>query len=378
MAGREEVGAAAEDSVSGPGSMQMRRSNSVMVARAAILLLFSLLTLGVVARADETEQTTPHPETGKEARWLAIGFLTFGDLYAVGSHHLPEAEDDVGFWVRRVYLTFGATLSKHFLARLRFEANQEGDFEGSAFTVDFKDVYLRWSIGRHRLFAGLAPTPTFNFIEEVWGLRYLEKTPLDLQGIPSRDTGIAAHGPLFMDGWVSYRAMVGTGADYGKETGEGQKSMGAVTLGEDRAWTLDVYLDFQELPGATDWTTYQVFGAYRHSAGRVGVQYSYQDREEDPRLEVASAFGLVELSRMAGLIGRVDRLLEPSPKGNDIPYLPFDPTARATLLIAGIELRLHQFLKLTPNVEVILYDDPDEGEKPKDDFLMRLTYYFHI
>ncbi len=355
----------------------MRSSNSVMNARGAILLLFGLLTFGVVASADETEQTSPHPETGKEVRWLAIGFLTFGDLYAVGSHHLPEAEGDVGFWVRRVYLTFDATLSKHFLARLRFEANQEGDFQGSAFTVDLKDVYLRWSIGRHRLFAGLSPSPTFSFIEEVWGLRYLEKTPLDLQGIPSRDTGIAAHGPLFLDGWVSYRAMVGSGNDFGKETGEGQRLMGAVTLGEDRAWTLDVYLDSQELPGATDRTTYQVFGAYRHPGGRVGVQYSYQDREEDPRLEVASAFGLVELSRKVGLLARVDRLLEPSPKGNDIPYLPFDPTARATLLIGGVELRLHRFFKLTPNVEVILYDNPAEGEKPKDDFLARLTYYLH-
>ena len=32
---------------------------------------------------------------------------------------------------------------------------------------------------------------------------------------------------------------------------------------------------------------------------------------------------------------RIDRLLEPSPRGDGIAYIPFDPRARATMSLAG-------------------------------------------
>ena len=38
-----------------------------------------------------------------------------------------------------------------------------------------------------------------------------------------------------------------------------------------------------------------------------------------------------------GLVGRIDRLIEPSPRGNDIDYIPFDPSAPATLYLAAFE-----------------------------------------
>jgi hypothetical protein len=247
-----------------------------------------------------------------------------------------------------------------------------------AFTADFKDVYLQWSVARQNILVGLSWAPTFDLIERIWGYRHLERTPLDVQGVPSRDTGIAANGPLNQSGRLRYRAMLGTGADFGKETGEGQKFMGAITWGGAKSgWLFDVYGDFQELPESTDRRTFQVFSAYQGEGGRLGLQYTYQDREEDPRLELASTFGVVDLSPKVSFVGRVDRLFAPSPKGNDIDYLPFDPNAKATLFIAGVEFRLHRYVSLMPNVEFILYDEPDNGVKPKNDFLIRLTFYFH-
>ena len=55
----------------------------------------------------------------------------------------------------------------------------------------------------------------------------------------------------------------------------------------------------------------------------------------------------------------------------------WNPNATATLLIAAIELRLNRYSSLLPNVEVILYDQPETGDKPKDDFFIRLTFHVH-
>ncbi len=311
----------------------------------------------------------------------ALSALAFGDLYDIPRNHLPDADGDTSGWIRRIYLTFDNTFSDRFFTRFRLEGNQDGNFTSpdfDEFDVDFKDVYLRWSIERHRLYFGLSPTPTFDLFDRVWGYRHLERSPLDVQGLPSRDNGIAAHGPLTQGDRWKYRAMIGSGADFGKETGEGQKLMGAITWENEGGWLVDVYADHQRLPGATDRTTFQVFGAYRQANSRFGLQYAYQDRQEDPRLELASAFGVVDLSPKVSLIGRIDHLFAPSPRGDDTPYLPFSPDAKADLLIAALEWRLNQYVSLLPNVESILYDDSSAGQQPEDDLLLRLTFYFHI
>lgn len=346
-----------------------------------------VMGLAMVSGVDAAGQSPPASQEAvaekasegpEETKILNIHGLVFGDFYGVPSHHLPEADGDVSTWVRRVYTTFDARFNDKLFARLRFEANQAGDFENRDFTADFKDVYLRWSLGRHDVFFGLQPTATIDFADQLWGYRHLEKTPLDLQGVPARDTGIGAHGPLNKSGKLSYRVMVGSGNTWGKETGEGDKFQAALHFGGDEGWLVDLYGDYQRLPGATDWTTFQVLVGYRRPGARVVLQYAYQDREDDPRLEVASAYGVVDVARTISIIGRVDRLLAPSPKGNDIDYLPFDPSAKATLLIGAAEFRFGRNVSVMPNVETILYDDPPDGPKPANDVLLRLTLYLHL
>ncbi len=41
--------------------------------------------------------------------------------------------------------------------------------------------------------------------------------------------------------------------------------------------------------------------------------------------------------------------MEPSPKGDNISYIPFDPSSRATIFLAGFEYRLSDILCITPN-----------------------------
>jgi hypothetical protein len=134
---------------------------------------------------------------------VRIGGLLFGDLYHVDSHHTDEGNGASGAVLRRGYLTFDVDFSANWFSRLRFEANQAGEFETYTFDVDVKDLYVGRKLGRHRLLLGLSPTPTFDLIDSMWGFRYLARSPLDLQGVASRDTGVSVKGPLNAAGTLS-------------------------------------------------------------------------------------------------------------------------------------------------------------------------------
>lgn len=306
------------------------------------------------------------------------GGLLFGDLYYVASHHTEKGEGAAGLVLRRGYLTFDVDPNSRWFGRLRFELNQSGKFETYSFDLDFKDLYAGMKLGRHRVLVGLSPSLTFDLIESIWGLRYLARTPMDMQGVASRDTGISAKGPLNASGTLSYRTMIGSDLDFSSKSGDGWKWMGALVLKPWPHWTFDLYADYEWLSGNSDRTTFQIFAGYETDNLRWGFQYSHQDRQEDPRLELASTFIVAKMNDRTAVIGRVDRLMEPSPKGNDISYLPFDPTARATMLIGGLEFQLTQYLIMTPNTVVTIYDMNDQGIKPKTDFHLRLTLFLNF
>jgi hypothetical protein len=201
---------------------------------------------------------------------------------------------------------------------------------------------------------------------------------MDLQGVPSRDTGISAKGPFNGAGTFGYRVMVGSGADFGNESGDGLIYMGALGWTPNDRWTTDLYLAYEEQPGSTDRTTFQLFAGYQTGTFRWGAQYSHQDRQDDPRLELASVFGVQNLGRKSAVIGRIDRLMEPSPRGDNISYLPFDPTSRATMFLVGYECKVTKHFRVTPNTVITAYDRNDEGEVPKTDVHLRLTLFLDL
>ncbi|UCH83546.1 MAG: hypothetical protein JSW50_13990 [Candidatus Latescibacterota bacterium] len=304
-----------------------------------------------------------------------MGGLLFGDIYHVVSHHTDAGDGATGFVIRRGYLTFDADVTDSWYGRLRFELNQSGEFETYTFELSFKDLYAGWKVGRQRILFGLSPTPTFDLIESIWGFRYLVRTPMDLQGVASRDTGISAKGPINGSGTVSYRAMGGAGLQFGNETGDGKKWMGAIAWQPRPQWTFDLYLDYERLDGPTDRATVQVFAGYKTEKLRWGIQYSHQDRQKEPRLQLASGFVVRRVGSKITLVGRVDRIFEPSPRGDNIAYLPFDPSAPATFFIGGVEFRIWPYLYITPNTVVTTYDENDDGVRPKTDFHLRLTFF---
>jgi hypothetical protein len=306
---------------------------------------------------------------------VSAGGLLFGDFYAVPSHHSAQGDGAAGLVVRRGYLTFNARYSENWFGRLRFELNQSGEFETYDFEVSTKDLYVGGNIGRQKLLVGLSPTPTFDLIESIWGARYLARTPMDLHGVASRDTGVALKGPINESGTFGYRVMWGSKINIGSESDDQPKLMAAISWKPAPNWILDFYTDHEGRDGPADRTTIQGFAGYQTKELAWGIQYSNQDRENDKPLELASTFIRSLLKEKVILIGRIDRLFEPSPKADNISYLPYDPTAKATTLFAGVEFQTSPHFFFTPNIVYTRYDENDEGYRPKSDLHLRLTLF---
>ncbi len=121
------------------------------------------------------------------------------------------------------------------------------------------------------------------------------------------------------------------------------------------------------------------FLAYQGAHGRIGLQYVYQMRhvEEGPAVEIngLSVFGSMAVTRKVNGFLRFDRLFDPNPDGAGIPYIPFDPTAKSSLFIGGLEFQPHEQVHVMPNVEVVLYDAVG-GVRPDTDVIPRLSFYF--
>ena len=309
---------------------------------------------------------------------LRLGGLVFGDLYHVAEHHSAAGDGATGAVVRRGYLTANFDAGAHWSGRARIEINQDGEFETYTFDARLKDLYLARALGGQDLVIGLSSTLTFDLIEATWGARYLMRTPLDLQGVASRDTGVKLQGPLTRSGLFGYRAMVGSGLEYANQGGGGDKLMAALTWFPSATLYVDVYADHEQRPGRTDRRTWQVFAGQETDRLRWGLQYSNQDRQDDPPLELASVFLVSGLRDDFSLLVRVDRLLEPSPRGDAIAYVPFDPRARATMSLAGLEYRVTKVFRMTPNVIWTTYDRDADGVRPDDDLHLRLTFFLDL
>ena len=316
-------------------------------------------------------------------RWRTSGYV-FGDFYWVAKNHRKNLEDRNGFWVRRMYLTFDRNLTESLATRIRFEANSPGDFTSSAkLEPFFKDLYIRWRKNAHDVYLGISPTPTWNVLEGIWGYRSVEKTPLDLQRFGrSRDFGVSFRGALDSERKVRYHAMIANGSSTKGETNAGKKVMGALAFYPTNSFLFEVYADYEDRPGDTDRSTYQAFTAFTSDRGRVGLQAVRQRRDvtgaEALDLDVASVFGVFELTDTLNLFTRYDRMLDPNPDGDNISYIPFDQAVKANFALFGVDVEISESLNLIPNVEWVFYDESSLRSRPDQDVIPRVTFFWRF
>ena len=267
-------------------------------------------------------------------------------------------------------------------------ANSNGKLAGGALTPFVKDAYLRWNLhGRQALVLGIQPSLTFDYIESIWGLRHIEKAPLDLYRMDSsRDTGVTLSGPMNETQTLKYAAQFGNESGNNAETDKFKGYRFATRYETNPGFTAELMLAQFNRTKDADRTTAQVFAGYRGRKGRAGVQYSFQKRRAaagttsaDVDLDVISGFGVFDVKRQkASIFARVDRFADPCADCSGIDYLPIDTKEAFTLTIAGVEYYIHPSVRFSPNVEWVTYSTPSASTatKPKDDVVGRLTFYW--
>jgi hypothetical protein len=330
-------------------------------------------------------QSAPPQDTPKPA--YKISGLVFGDYYAFPAHHLEKWEGQHGWWFRRAYFTYDHTFTPVLTSRLRLEMNGNGKLAGGALTPYVKDAYLRWTpMGKQAITIGMQPSLTFDFLESVWGLRHIEKTPLDLyRWDSSRDTGISLAGPINASQSLKYAVQYGNESGSNAEADELKGYRASLRYDTNPGFSLEgLFAHFNRADNA-DRVTAQVFAAYRGARGRAGAQYSFQRRrsaarspETDTDMRVASVFGVVDLQpKKTSAFGRIDRHVDPCTDCAAVDYLPMDSSAPFTLVMAGVDHAIHPSIRFSPNVQWVSYSRPDATtQAPAADLAVRLTFYW--
>ncbi len=299
-------------------------------------------SVALIPEAAQVVVPTPDQDTPKSDPGIKISGLVFGDFFWMAANHSEVLKDRNGFWFRRIYLTFDKAMTERLDMRLRFEMNSAGDFSSDQRLEPFaKDVWARWKFtDQHQVYLGLSPTPTMNVVDEIWSYRFLEKSLLDLQRIgATRDLGVAFRGSLGSEQKVRYHLMFGNGSNTRGELDRGKGTTASLGFYPNDSWVLEFYGDYNRLPVGADRNTYSAFLAYKRDWGRVGIQYAHQERKglSPVSLDLMSVFGFFHLSPKLTFIGRYDRMFDPNPEGSNIPYIPFDPTAKFHFFLTGID-----------------------------------------
>jgi hypothetical protein len=314
-----------------------------------------------------------------------ISGLVYGDGYYFAASHRPEVDGANGFWLRRVYFTYDHTLSKAFAVRVRLEANSKGDFRSSGVNNAYvKDAYLRWTGGAHSVTFGMAATQNIDFVDTFQGYRSVEKSPFDLyRWDSSRDLGLLVQGGYGAGRRTSLSLQLGNGSGTGSEVDRSKAIRGQIAHRFGTGLVLEAYADWQDRPEGRDVSTLEAFAGWQEKAWRASLQVGRQVRRRtaadgsDLALDFVSAFAAWQLSPRIGVLGRVDRNLDPIPGGETIDYMPFAETAKSTFVVAGVDVTLAKPVHLIPNLEMTVYDDPVAGpQAPASDVVSRLTLFF--
>ena len=263
--------------------------------------------------------------------------LMFGDYYYVLAHHDEAVENNNGFWLRRIYFTYDNTLTDKIAMRFRLEMNSPGDFKTSTTLIPFvKDAYLTAKIGKHTLMLGLIGTPLYDTLDEYWGYRPMEKTPIDLFKFGnSREFGVGLKGALDAKNKLTYTVVFGNGAGLKSETDRGKAVYGRLNFQPTPSLFLEA---LRRLHRHGQRQLGQHPAGLRRREGRLGPErpqlraaQRQAGRESSSDLKFISLFGVFKISPKLDLVGRYDRLLDPNPNGSKIDYIPMANNAKANV-----------------------------------------------
>ncbi|MCG9132951.1 hypothetical protein J5I95_14835 [Candidatus Poribacteria bacterium] len=311
-----------------------------------------------------------------------------GDYYYVPRSHHGELEERNGFQYRRVYFTYDKGLSSEFSTRFRLEMNGKSFPTARQATSKLepflKHGYLKWepSGWRTNIYFGLSGTPTWRNVEKVWGYRSVAKTVLDLQKMgSSADFGVALQGDIDASNLISYHLMIANGTGTRAEIDKNKKISFSLAAKPITGVTLEGYIDRENAADLGKWHTLQGFLGYQQERFRFGIQLANQTRQQADvdtlNILASSVFGAVQLlEKKVWAFARFDRLFDPNPNAETIPYIPFDNTARSNMILVGLDWAPTEAVHIIPNLIFVFYDKPDNIDKPDETIMPRLTVFF--
>lgn len=320
--------------------------------------------------------------------------LMFGDWYWVQGHHTGKYKGQNGLQFRRINFSYDYDIDEEFSARFRLEAaNDDFTKAAAAMTPFVKDAFLKWKFQpTHGALFGLSASPTWDEIEEFWGYRSVEKTPLDLQKWGgSRDLGIALRGHFDPEKQFGYHVMTGNGSDTKQETNKTKKVYLALDAKPIGGFYVQAYGDYETNKSVTPGSsvgTYQIFGGWKTGRGRVGLQYAHQWRGvtggPDKHLNLVSVFGVAKLTERWSALARWDYHMDYNPDLAGVSYFGFSgagntnvTNAKNTLLVFGADYsRAEGKVHVIPNVEIFTFGRNDAGFRPASVVMPKLTVLF--
>ena len=351
------------------------RKVSLILAAAMILSLFPAVASAQFA-----------PETGSIKGYMV------NEYYFTLDHNSGDMDEGGikgrhGLWFRRIYFTYGNALTDNVKMRLRLEMNSTSDlFSSESLTPFVKDAYLDIKLGGGNLVIGMQGPPSYAQVEDIWGWRPLEKTPLDLyKWQSSRDMGITYKGGTNL----IYRFMFGQDSSNKSETNNGKKIYGALGY-KSGGLFVEAMAQYERDKEADDDVIFQGFGAYQGDWGRVGLQYahrSYTPENLDALLyNVASAFAVLKAGDKLEVIARCDMNFgdgyKTGFKGSGVAYVPFANNHEFSFLLAAVSWNAYKNVWVIPNIKMAMYktndllDSTAGYEKPANDVYAYMTLYF--
>ncbi|MFC2166165.1 hypothetical protein ACFLT2_14350, partial [Acidobacteriota bacterium] len=299
------------------------------------------------------------------------GYMAAEYYYNI-DHHSGSMDDGGimgrhGFWFRRIYFTYNNTLSDAVKMRLRLEMNSTSNlFSASTLVPYVKDAYLSWKFaGSSSLIAGIQSPPSFNQVEEFWGYRPLEKTPLDLyRWTSSRDFGISLKG----GNTTVYHVMYANGSSNKSEDNNGKKLFGSLGYKSGGIFVEGMAQYERAKSNGDDDIILQAFGGYTGDWGRVGLQYAYRDYKNNSddtnyKYNIASLFVIFKPSEKVDLIGRWDYNFgdgyKSSFSGEKIDYIPFANNHEFNWVLVAVSWQAHKNVWLIPNIKFASYSKND-------------------
>ena len=315
--------------------------------------------------------------------------LMFGDYYLFNSDNVTAFNQQHGFWFRRIYFTYDRTFSPSLSTRFRIEVNSNGKMTSPAAAINpyVKDAWVKWAyLGKHQVTIGIQPTATLDYLDALFGLRHIEKTPVDLYRIDSsRDFGVSVSGPLNQANTVQYTAQYGNDSGNNSEIDKYKAVRFALRYVTNPGFVAEGFYGYYSKPLSANRMTLQGFTGYQNPKGRVGIQYVHHTRQPNAgttnpevTINVVSGFAvlIVKPSKLT-VFGRFDHS-DANPDASGIDYLPIYNKAPFNLGLVGFEYYLHPSVRISPNVEWVTYGTPTAGAAApaRNDLVYRLTWFW--